>query len=644
MCKIIFQILLSMSVSFQLIAQSRPIKSLGIGNQWNYVQNGRTHVSGSHTSSFKYQVIKDTLIDNELFCQLNKIQGDFYGNSGIYSWSRYYERADSVRLEAIVGAYDLNDRELIYDFSMNVGDTLVNPIQNPRTGPRMMTTIVKGDTVFGGENLRYLKIRSISNLYGWCGYSTIVAVEKFGVTWIKFYGIEESYTRKLKGAVINNIVYGDTTNTFSWIKLAYPSKNSSNSEWSPIISISFSEPIDPATLNDNTILVYANHSGAQSINTINYNASTQILEFTLSSPLMPGEDVTVTLKNVRNLQGEWMSSFYAFHFKTRATNGTGIFTISEEINLAHTPSVLVSGDFDRDGELDLIAASSYSIKNRYGTSDWISISLLKNNAKKGFILTPPQDFLHLIQGLAGGCSISEFLLVDYDLTGDLGIILTTNYGALKIKQTELGSGLLKELETIETPYVILAGDINTDGFPDLITRTNSSEIRFYQNFEGNFSGLLAGIAAEDNSSRIVMGDWNNDSYLDMAISQTKSSKLLVYRNNGQVEFSLASAIENIDSAKCINVGNIDGDADMDLALSNGIVLLNNGQGKFSRGIPFNFNGDKIELGDIDGDGDLDLVGISKDSLIVFKNSGTGIFSMSSKLELEHRPNSLVVGD
>jgi hypothetical protein len=360
---------------------------------------------------------------------------------------------------------------------------------------------------------------------------------------------------------------------------------------------------------------------------------------------MPGEDVTITLKDIRNLQGEWMMPFsYAFHFRTRAMNGTGIFTRGEEVNLPHTPLTLASGDFDLDGELDLIAASSHSTKNRYGTSDWISILLLKNDAKKGFILTPPQEFLHLIQGLAGGYSISEFLLVDYDLTGDLGIILTTNYGALKIKQTELGSGLLKELETIETPCVVLAGDINTDGFPDLITRTNASEIRFFQNFMGNFTGLLAGINVEDISYRLAIGDWNNDSYLDLAVTQPKLSKLLVYMNNGGVEFSFKNTLENVDSAKDINAANIDGDADIDLVLSNGNVLLNNGQGKFSHGIPFNFNGDKIELGDIDGDGDLDVVGISKDSLIVLKNNSEGIFSRFSGLALENHPNSLVIGD
>ncbi|HEX9973816.1 MAG TPA: T9SS type A sorting domain-containing protein, partial [bacterium] len=158
------------------------------------------------------------------------------------------------------------------------------------------------------------------------------------------------------------------------------------------------------------------------------------------------------------------------------------------------------------------------------------------------------------------------------------------------------------------------------------------------------TGLLAGINVEDISYRLAMGDWNNDSFLDLVVTQPKLTKLLVYTNNGNANFSLIETIENVPSAKCIIVGNIDKDADLDLVLSNGNVLLNNGQGKFSHGSPFNFNGEKIELGDIDGDGDLDLVGIAEDSLIVFKNNGTGIFSKFFELPLEHHPNSLVMGD
>ena len=121
MCKIIFRILMSISISSQLIAQTHPIKSLTIGNEWFYKQGSSAHGSGHSACSFAYKITKDTLIDNEIFYQFKKTLGQVYGGSGMCAWSSYYERADSVRAEAIIGqGYP---REITYDFSMNIGDT-----------------------------------------------------------------------------------------------------------------------------------------------------------------------------------------------------------------------------------------------------------------------------------------------------------------------------------------------------------------------------------------------------------------------------------------------------------------------------------------------------------------------------------------
>jgi len=70
MCKIIFQFVLCICISFQLVAQSRPIKSLTIGNQWFYEEIGWYHPCGSYSCSFSYLVTNDTLIDNEKFYRI----------------------------------------------------------------------------------------------------------------------------------------------------------------------------------------------------------------------------------------------------------------------------------------------------------------------------------------------------------------------------------------------------------------------------------------------------------------------------------------------------------------------------------------------------------------------------------------------
>lgn len=629
MCKIIFQILLSMTISFQLFAQTRPTKSLAIGNLWKYEQSGWTHGFGRHSCSFAYQATKDTLIENNIFYRSDRIMYDAYSGYGVNVWSNYYERANSIRVEATIGGG--YPPEVIYDFSMDIGDTLFNPMLYPDPGyTRYVTTIAKGDTILWGENLAYLKIISLSNLYGNWGPSTIIAVEKFGVVSIYYRGVDEGYTRRLTGAIINDVAYGDTT-TVTWVKSTYPSNNSYDSELSPEIVISFSEPIDPATTNKFNVFVYADQSGARSIDSLNYDPETQTMVFTLDRPLGTSEDVNVAIKPLRNTFGKWMPSSHAFHFKTRTTDGTGIFSKSEEIVLPQNPTTLASGDFDLDGDLDLIAT--------YGQ---FSIVLAKNYLEKGFFLAPPQDF-------QGEYPVLDLLPLDFDLNGDLGVIITDGIYSSTIEQKNIGSGILNQQQPIDRSLKILSfssGDIDGDGILDLIAKRDYPEIWFFKNPYRNGTFLWSNdyIALDEIPYSVVIGDWNNDSSIDLAVTQPASAKLLIYMNNKKGQFSLKDTVNSIVAVNTMITGDIDGDADIDLVLSNGIVLINSGKGMFIHGVPVNMNFQKIEFGDVDGDIDLDVVGITENSLLVFKNNGTGVFSMFSKLDLENRPNSLVMGD
>ncbi|MCU0644377.1 MAG: FG-GAP-like repeat-containing protein [bacterium] len=650
MCKIIFQILLSMTVSFQLIAQSRPIKSLSIGNQWFYVQKGWTHPGGGYACTFSYQVTKDSLINNDIFYKLEKSLGNYYGNVDSHAPANYYERADSIKLEVV---YQLETdsvvicREKIYDFSMNIGETYYNPGAVPSLNfyPRV-TTLAKGDTILFGKNLTYLKVKAVSYLFGrFWSYGIITIVERFGIVGIDHLAGDENYYRKLRGAVIDGKVYGDTTTilTGSWVKSVYPLNYSVNCELSPKIQISFFEPIDPAALNMDNILIYAKRSGACSIDKMDYSTNTKTLAFTLNSALAAGEDVDVTLKNLYDIYGIRMPDILAFHFKTQTTGGTGIFSKSDEFVLPHNPLALNVGDFDLDDDLDLIAGSGYSTNV---PRNWISITLLKNIIQSGFVLIPSQYLLIPYPGLENELAIRDLLLIDFDLNGDLGILLTSNEGTFAIKQKEIGGGNLNDLERIGNSLGSISGDLNGDGFPDLL-ETDWTQIYFLMNYLGNFYRLWDYfITLEERDYRIAVGDWNNDSYLDLAVTQPLSAKLLVFINTWKerYKFILQNTIEKVNAANCIIPGDIDTDGDLDLVFSNGVVLINGGIGQFIHGTPFNFTGEKIELGDIDGDGVLDVVGISKDSLIILKNNSEGVFSRFFELPMEHHPNSLVMGD
>jgi len=283
-----------------------------------------------------------------------------------------------------------------------------------------------------------------------------------------------------------------------------------------------------------------------------------------------------------------------------------------------------SGDFNRDGKPDVAVGTDQ------GVDIWTNIG----SGKFSGPVTYP----------VGGEAVGSVRAVDINNDGWLDLVVSTfaNSGTATPTLATLinnGDGTFRNGTTITTqlpPQTFAAGDLNNNGKVDLVVLTcvinGTSEKCQFEVLLGNGDGTftagqilaLASVAGgpiladmngdgkldlvntrspkvfvwpgtgsgtfstpisfqppgTDGVGSPVVGDFNNDARLDIAVLQdhcgvngcdnTSSQTVYVYRNNGGFSFSLASTLTPPGAAgSSLYVSDLNGDQNMDL------ILLNN---------------------------------------------------------------------
>jgi len=195
------------------------------------------------------------------------------------------------------------------------------------------------------------------------------------------------------------------------------------------------------------------------------------------------------------------------------------------------------GDYDRDGDLDILLAGS--------ARDIGSISRVYRNDGSN-------SFVDINAGLYG-ISRGNASWGDYDNDGYLDIIVAGD-GNTRIYRNSSGNGTFNEL----TSYIIgisdggvAWGDCDNDGDKDiLITGADCNngcigETRLYQNNgASNFTDLNAGIIGLREDSRVSWADYNNDKKLDFLVSgyvDNFGHITKIYQNNAREQNTVPQA-------------------------------------------------------------------------------------------------------
>lgn len=245
------------------------------------------------------------------------------------------------------------------------------------------------------------------------------------------------------------------------------------------------------------------------------------------------------------------------------------------------PEILVAGDLNEDGKLDLAV----------NVTGFDNIAFLTGDGLGGFTLNGRVPTDTLPKGLAAG---------DLNRDHHIDLVDCTNWGY--DAEVHLGDGL------------------------------------------GGFGTRDYMARGEGGPNRVILADFNNDQKLDAAVTGPDEGVILVYLGNGSGGFNVPPfELEDLQACDGLTNADLNGDGNQDIAVvthgqKNNVlhIFLGDGTGNFNKGPELNTNQAAVTVaaGDLNNDGKLDLVvaGAGPENnngnfIQTFLGDGTGNFTL-----------------
>ncbi|HXR97097.1 MAG TPA: MBG domain-containing protein [Terriglobales bacterium] len=322
------------------------------------------------------------------------------------------------------------------------------------------------------------------------------------------------------------------------------------------------------------------------------------------------------------------------------------------------PGATVVGDFNGDGKLDAIVTDgSVNLRLMLGNGDGTftehDINLPGTNPGPIFAADLNHDGrLDVVFGNNAGNQDVTVLMNTGNDGGGLPVFSATNYfpGFSGVRS-------------------VTVGDLNNDGFPDLIAGGSQGNLQvFLNNGAGGFTTkgpqfFIEPSAGNPSVGPGVIADLNGDGKADYVVTSTQASATDIFIGNGDGTFAFPPTILP-GSPFAIAVGDLNQDGKQDLVegTTDGYVkvYLNNGDGTFSG--PASYATDasgpayqvfSVSLADLNGDGKLDVVAANYfnfvtddpgNTLAVLVNKGDGTLEASTPYIVDFKPLGVTVGD
>lgn len=307
--------------------------------------------------------------------------------------------------------------------------------------------------------------------------------------------------------------------------------------------------------------------------------------------------------------GDWKFS----HWEGATCDAGNGMIMSDDMTMINASvdgaKTLVSGDFDSDGDMDLVAIGLFSK----------DVSLLTNDGVGNFNDTPVLTQMGYPSALAA---------YDWDTDGDTDVLVSDfDTGLIHLLLND-GHGTFIESDTIRltgiSPYALTVQDENEDGFPDILvshfradttgdlsqlvnTIRNAGTTWYHNNGEDDFisgsllsenaaitldssinpqSGKIAVVAAEiggegivlyENQQRVViqesesaygvaLGDMDNNGTLDVLAALYRPSQLMMLMGDSQGGFGQAKSLGSpAEGVTATVIADLNGDGLKELA-------------------------------------------------------------------------------
>jgi hypothetical protein len=335
-------------------------------------------------------------------------------------------------------------------------------------------------------------------------------------------------------------------------------------------------------------------------------------------------------------------------------NGDGSFQAPRTFAAgSHTTSVTV-GDFNGDGLLDLAVTDVGSYPDFNGT-----VNVFLGNGDGSFQFARTFAAGRFPQSAAVGDFNGDGLLdlavadygADYGVAGAVSVLLGNGDGSFQATPSYFAG---------TRPDSVAVGDFTGDGQLDLaVADQGDSQGRgegvsvLLGNGDGTFQ-VPRTYAAGSFPDSVVVGDFNGDGILDVAVANGGSNNVSVLLGNGDGTFQAARSFSAGSVPESVAVGDFNGDGKLDLAVANYTisgtvsVLLGNGDGSFqtARTYPAGIDPVAVTVGDFNGDSLPDLAVLNRYSsnVSVLLGNGDGTFQAQRTFPAGNAPRSVAVGD
>jgi hypothetical protein len=240
------------------------------------------------------------------------------------------------------------------------------------------------------------------------------------------------------------------------------------------------------------------------------------------------------------------------------------------------PTSVAIGDLDGDGKPDL-AVSSYNGNGGSNFNATGTVSVFRNISTSGTI-----NFENKIDFTAGMGSQSV-AMGDLDRDGKLDLVVANSTATTISVFKNIGtSGSINfttntDFVTGTTPYSVALGDLDGDGKLDIaVANSGSNTVSVFKNTGA--SGTIGFDAKIDYTTDlqphyIAIGDLDDDGKLDLVSANSGSASVSVLKNTGvSGSLGFASKVDFITSsnAQSVALGDLDGDTKLDLAVANDV--------------------------------------------------------------------------
>jgi hypothetical protein len=217
----------------------------------------------------------------------------------------------------------------------------------------------------------------------------------------------------------------------------------------------------------------------------------------------------------------------------------------------------------------------------------------------------------------------------------------------------------------ESPFSVVAADLNGDGAIDLVTANWFSEPSnvsvLWGNGDGTFQTPTTFQLGGKSPGEVALGDFDGDGWLDIVTANYWSHDVSVLLNRRDGTFTPASRFATGVEPRSIDLADLNGDGLLDIVTANYkysrvAVLLGNGDGTFQSAIEFPTGNNRpvsVAVGDVNGDGWPDVItgNSANNSVSVLLNTedadgsfGKRFLKMHADIPVGEWPGSITTAD